>query len=97
MVKLAPTFFAEAVQQMQRHKNFARSRLVVKLRPRDGTVMLKATDDHTTVTTVVRHAAELKVAEKVVQDYVQACTANAVAMTDAEAAKAGKKGKGKKK
>ncbi len=96
MVKLSPVAFADATAQMCRHSGIGRTRLAIKLRPRSGTVVLRSTDDRTTLTAVATTQGEMKIVEKVVQQYLSDCTANAIAAAAESAeASAGKKGKGK--
>lgn len=70
----------------------------MKLRPGEGRVTLKSTDDKTTLTTRVSDASELKLMEQLVNDYVGMCTKCAPVDADAGqgAGIGAKKGKGKK-
>ena len=95
MVKLAPEFFAAAAAQMRAHGGVERTRLAVKVRHRDNSISVKATDGTTTLVTRVLTQADFKVLERIINEYVGACTAFAEP-TGADDGKAGKKGKKKK-
>mmetsp|Transcript_10448 Transcript_10448/g.32408 ORF Transcript_10448/g.32408 Transcript_10448/m.32408 type:complete len:98 (+) Transcript_10448:34-327(+) len=97
MVKLAPEFFADAAAQMRAHAGVDRTRLALKVRQRDGIVSAKTTDGTTTLTTTVRTQGEFKVLERIIGEYVSACTAFAPASLGEDTGKAGKKGKKGKK
>ena len=95
MVRLSLSAFADASSQLYRNDGIQRTRLTVKLRPRSGTVVLRATDDHTTLTTEAHYQGELKLVEKIVAQYMMECTTHAAAAAAPVEVDAGKKGKGK--
>ena len=98
MVKLAPEFFADAAAQMRTHAGVDRTRLALKVRQREGIVTAKTTDGTTTLTTTVRTQGEFKVLERIIGEYVSACTAFAPqSIAGEDSGKAGKKGKKGKK
>jgi hypothetical protein len=98
MVKLAPEFFADAAAQMRSHAGVERTKMALKVRQREGTISAKTTDGTTTLTTTVRTQGDFKVLERIIGEYVSACTAFAPqALAGDDGGKAGKKGKKGKK
>jgi hypothetical protein len=96
MVKLAPEFFADAAAQMRNHGGVDSTRLTLKVRHRDGVITAKATNNTTTLTTRVTTQADFKALERIVTEYVTACTVFAPATSGDDSGKAGKKGKKRK-
>ena len=88
---------------MCQHSGVKKTRLMMKIRAKgkDGKIVLKCTDDKTTLTTSTDDQRDLKVVEQIISDYVTRCTADAPAESlntsnsNTSATKDG--GKGKKK
>ena len=86
---------------MKTHSGIHRMRIMVKARPCNRAVVLKATDDKVAITTVLRGLNEFKVLERILGEYVGASMALAplVAPEDSssnnnnESGKKSKKGK----
>lgn len=97
MVRLEPAQFADACSQMCQHSGVSRTRLVVKLRPRTGTVYLRCTDDRTTLTSTLTTQGELKFLDRVTAQFIADTTAKAAVELPTEASTSGKKKKGGKK
>lgn len=95
MVKLAPEYFADAAAQMRAHGGVERTRMALKIRHRDGVITAKATDGTTTLSTRIANQSDFRSLERIVTEYVNACTVFAAASTGDEG-KSGKKGKKKK-
>jgi hypothetical protein len=99
MVRLNLQDFAEATQRMVQISGLRRTRLMVKLRPGDHKIILKSTDDRTTLTSKALTREDLKVVERVIADYVNRATRSAPAepwVGEKEEKKMAKKKRGKK-
>lgn len=102
MVKLSLADFADSTSRMIELSGLKRTRLTVKLRPTDRTIVIKSTDQRTTLTSSASTQKDLKLVEQIISDYVTRCTRNAPAdvattATDATDKKGSKKSKSSKK
>lgn len=102
MVKLSLSDFAEATNRMIQLSGLKRTRLTVKLRPTEKKIVLKSTDQRSTLTSTATSQKDLKLVEQVISDYVSRCTRSApqdIVSGNAQAAdsdkKSSKKSKGK--
>eukprot|EP00744_Colponema_vietnamica_P025631 GILI01037754.1.p1 GENE.GILI01037754.1~~GILI01037754.1.p1 ORF type:complete len:140 (-),score=32.86 GILI01037754.1:76-495(-) len=77
MVKLEPIAFAAAAARMCELSGVKKTRLVVKLRRKEGKIYLRATDDRSTLTTTLIRQSELKTLESIVTNYASRCVADA--------------------
>jgi hypothetical protein len=96
MVRLSLAQFADASARMCQHSGVKKTRLMMKIRAKGkdgGKVVLKCTDDRTTLTTSTDDARDLKIVEQLICDFVTRCTADApaeiVGATAANAASSG--------
>jgi hypothetical protein len=99
MVKVNPKTFTEATSQMIKQSGVGKVRFNVKLRHKNGTMVMKLTDDRTTLTCTLTEQSDIKVVEACMAEVLAQFTAHADPATEDAAATAGgkgKKGKGRK-
>jgi hypothetical protein len=102
MVKLSLSDFAEATSRMIQLSGLKKTKLMVKLRPSDKKIVLKSTDQRSTLTSSAVEQKDLKLVEQIISDYITVSTKDAPAervvtsSKDGGAGAKGKKGKAKK-
>ena len=97
MVHLSLSAFEEACKQMKTHSGIHKMRIMVKARPCNRVVTLKATDDKVVLTSRIKGLNELKNLERILGEFVGASMINAPAVApDSEANSQKKSKKGKK-
>jgi hypothetical protein len=102
MVKLSLSDFAEATSRMIQLSGLKKTKLMVKLRPSDKKIVLKSTDQRSTLTSSAVEQKDLKLVEQIISDYITVSTKDAPAervvtsSKDGSAGAKGKKGKAKK-
>ena len=99
MVRLELPAFEEACRQMKTHSGIHKMRIMVKARPCNRVVILKATDDKVAVTSSIRGLNEFKVLERILGEYVGSSMALAPLVAPEEennnSGESGKKNKNK--
>ena len=85
MVRLELPAFEEACRQMKTHSGIHKMRIMVKARPCNRVVVLKATDDKVAVTSSIRGLNEFKVLERILGEYVGSSMALAPLVAPEEA------------
>jgi hypothetical protein len=94
MVRLSLTAFEEAARQMRTASGVHRMRVMVKARPCNRVIVLKATDDKVSLTTQLRGMNELKILERILGEFVGASMVLAAAAPpEGEGGKKSKKAK----
>jgi hypothetical protein len=100
MVKLSLQDFAEATTRMIQLSGLKRTKLMLKIRPSDKKIVLKSTDNRSTLTTVAKEQSDVKLVDQIVSDFIVRSTRSAPAEGALSAKTSGstkaKKGKGKK-
>jgi hypothetical protein len=99
MVKLSLLDFAEATNRMIQLSGLKKTKLMLKLRPSDKKIVLKSTDQRSTLTSSAVEQKDLKLVEQIVSDYITRSTKDAPAdrvEDDAKKGAASAGGKGKK-
>lgn len=89
MVRLELSSFEEACRQMKTHSGIHKMRIMVKARPCNKIVVLKATDDKVAITTSIRGLNEFKVLERILGEFVGASMALAPLVAPEEASGSG--------
>jgi hypothetical protein len=94
MVRLSLAAFEDAARQMRNYSGIHRMRILVKTRPCNRCIVVKATDDKVSLLTKVRQLSDLKALERILAEFVGHSMVNAPALPpDQEGGKKGKKGK----
>ncbi|CUG86704.1 Hypothetical protein, putative [Bodo saltans] len=91
MVRLSLPDFAEATSRMIQLSGLKKTKLMVKLRPSDKKIVLKSTDQRSTLTSSAVEQKDLKLVEQIISDYITVSTKDAPAER-AVASKDDKKG-----